>query len=162
MATYARSLALITKTTTRLRVRPSNGQHHHHLFQSQFQPQTHPGSFQTKLPNARLYSTSPNYNHTNTNNDNGNRTSNDPKHQDGLNETSDERARDQGHQQQQRNQRQERSAHAQWYADIVPAMIPVALLGSAVYLVSHSLIYLSPLVLHSFSFNKHHAAPYKT
>lgn len=29
----------------------------------------------------------------------------------------------------------QRSAHAQWYADIVPAMIPVALLGSAVYLV---------------------------
>ena len=144
MATYARSLALITKTTTRLRVRPSNGQHHHHLFQSQFQLQTHAGSFQTKLPNARLYSTSPNYNHTNTNIDNSNRTSNDPKHQDGLNETSDERTRDQGHQQQQQNQRQERSAHAQWYADIVPAMIPVALLGSAVYLVSHSLIYLSP------------------
>ncbi|PAV20719.1 hypothetical protein PNOK_0334600 [Pyrrhoderma noxium] len=89
MATYARSLALITKTTTRLRALSKL-------------------SFQT--------------------------TSNDPKHQDGLNETSDERARDQGHQQQQQNQRQERSAHAQWYADIVPAMIPVALLGSAVYL----------------------------
>ncbi|KAF7433233.1 hypothetical protein PC9H_005183 [Pleurotus ostreatus] len=27
-----------------------------------------------------------------------------------------------------------KSAHAQWYADVVPAMIPVALLGSAVYL----------------------------
>jgi hypothetical protein len=28
-----------------------------------------------------------------------------------------------------------KSPHAQWYADIVPAMIPIALLGSAVYLV---------------------------
>ncbi|KAF7981631.1 hypothetical protein HWV62_32720 [Athelia sp. TMB] len=27
-----------------------------------------------------------------------------------------------------------KSAHAQWYSDVVPAMIPVALLGSAVYL----------------------------
>ncbi|KAF8222711.1 hypothetical protein L208DRAFT_1412901 [Tricholoma matsutake] len=27
-----------------------------------------------------------------------------------------------------------RSPHAQWYADIVPAMIPIFLLGSAVYL----------------------------
>ncbi|ESK97586.1 hypothetical protein Moror_17586 [Moniliophthora roreri MCA 2997] len=27
-----------------------------------------------------------------------------------------------------------RSAHAQWYTDIVPAMIPIFLLGSAVYL----------------------------
>ncbi|KAF5388040.1 hypothetical protein D9615_000236 [Tricholomella constricta] len=27
-----------------------------------------------------------------------------------------------------------RSGHAQWYADIVPAMIPIFLLGSAVYL----------------------------
>lgn len=30
----------------------------------------------------------------------------------------------------------EKSPHARWYADIVPAMIPVALLGSAVYVVS--------------------------
>jgi|ERR1700722_14262290 len=29
-----------------------------------------------------------------------------------------------------------RSRHAQWYADILPAMIPIAILGSAVYLVS--------------------------
>ncbi|KAL5488150.1 hypothetical protein ACEPAI_6258 [Sanghuangporus weigelae] len=27
-----------------------------------------------------------------------------------------------------------RSAHAQWYTDVVPAMIPIALLGSAVYI----------------------------
>ncbi|EPQ59564.1 hypothetical protein GLOTRDRAFT_125865 [Gloeophyllum trabeum ATCC 11539] len=27
-----------------------------------------------------------------------------------------------------------KSPHAQWYADVVPAMIPVAILGSAVYL----------------------------
>ncbi|KAF9469054.1 hypothetical protein BDZ94DRAFT_1245259 [Collybia nuda] len=27
-----------------------------------------------------------------------------------------------------------KSAHAQWYADVVPAMIPIFLLGSAVYL----------------------------
>jgi hypothetical protein len=29
-----------------------------------------------------------------------------------------------------------KSAHAQWYSDLLPGMIPVALLGSAVYLVS--------------------------
>ncbi|TFK99100.1 hypothetical protein BDV98DRAFT_474072, partial [Pterulicium gracile] len=27
-----------------------------------------------------------------------------------------------------------KSAHASWYSDIVPAMVPIALLGSAVYL----------------------------
>ena len=32
-----------------------------------------------------------------------------------------------------------KSAHAQWYSDVVPAMIPVALLGSAVYLVCGSI-----------------------
>ncbi|KAF7983976.1 hypothetical protein HWV62_18418 [Athelia sp. TMB] len=32
-----------------------------------------------------------------------------------------------------------KSAHAQWYSDVVPAMIPVALLGSAVYLVGGSI-----------------------
>lgn len=32
----------------------------------------------------------------------------------------------------------QKSAHAQWYADTVPAMIPVALLGSAVYFVRSS------------------------
>ncbi|KAL0949627.1 hypothetical protein HGRIS_009672 [Hohenbuehelia grisea] len=26
------------------------------------------------------------------------------------------------------------SPHAQWYADIVPAMVPIALIGSAIYL----------------------------
>lgn len=31
----------------------------------------------------------------------------------------------------------DRSPHAQWYADTVPAMIPIALLGSAVYFVSN-------------------------
>ncbi|KAK0498481.1 hypothetical protein EDD18DRAFT_90653 [Armillaria luteobubalina] len=28
----------------------------------------------------------------------------------------------------------QRSPHAQWYADLLPAMVPIALLGSAVYL----------------------------
>jgi len=28
----------------------------------------------------------------------------------------------------------EKSAHAQWYSDLLPGMLPVALLGSAVYL----------------------------
>ena len=35
-----------------------------------------------------------------------------------------------------------KSPHAQWYADTVPAMIPVALLGSAIYFVSpHYILY---------------------
>lgn len=29
----------------------------------------------------------------------------------------------------------QRSAHGQWYADMLPGMVPVALLGSAVYMV---------------------------
>ena len=28
-----------------------------------------------------------------------------------------------------------KSGHAQWYSDVVPAMVPIFLLGSAVYLV---------------------------
>ncbi|KAG1863361.1 hypothetical protein C8R48DRAFT_552947, partial [Suillus tomentosus] len=31
------------------------------------------------------------------------------------------------------------SAHSQWYASMIPGMVPVALLGSAVYLVSGGL-----------------------
>ncbi|KAG1820356.1 uncharacterized protein BJ212DRAFT_1203319, partial [Suillus subaureus] len=31
------------------------------------------------------------------------------------------------------------SAHSEWYASMLPGMIPVALLGSAVYLVSSGL-----------------------
>lgn len=34
----------------------------------------------------------------------------------------------------------EKSPHAKWYADTVPAMIPVALLGTAVYMASPFLV----------------------
>lgn len=37
-------------------------------------------------------------------------------------------------------QERQRSAHAQWYSDMLPAMVPVALLGSAVYMVRSPLL----------------------
>lgn len=44
-------------------------------------------------------------------------------------------------------QEQQRSPHAQFYSDLVPGMIPIALLGSAVYMVRNLFIPLSRTLL---------------
>ncbi|KAL4081708.1 hypothetical protein V8B97DRAFT_81942 [Scleroderma yunnanense] len=42
----------------------------------------------------------------------------------------------------------QRSKHAQWYSSMLPAMVPIALLGSAVYMVSILASSILPVIQH--------------